>query len=268
MEPAANVSVTGNLADALAKSWWTIIAGGCLGAAVALVALHAIPQRYEARATVLAEAAPSGTEAGDATGLLLDERRMNDLVEQVYGASGGDTGNVDRARRVRSRLAITPMATRPDGITPLEVSFRDEDPHRAMGLVNGLLDLSTGPRAPARRGDTVETGGERLAEITVLERASLPTSPVAPLRVPVLLIGILVGCTILVGPLLARRFLDPPILTRTDLSRLSGIPVLAGIPALTGPGSRNERARRLAKNMGLSLLSGVLLLAVVAMLEF
>lgn len=86
-------------------------------------------------------------------------------------------------------------------------------------------------------------------------------APAAPLHGPLIVLGILTGCLIFVGPLLTRRFLNPIISCKEGLLSLSGVPLLARIPRIPTPGATRERAGYWIKNLALSLLSVAALVA-------
>ena len=53
MKADANRILIFELGDALLRSWWTLVAGICVGAAVGLLAIHFLPKQYEAATTIL-----------------------------------------------------------------------------------------------------------------------------------------------------------------------------------------------------------------------
>ena len=53
MKADANKVLIFELGDTLIRSWWTLVAGICVGVAVGLIALHVIPKQYEARVKIL-----------------------------------------------------------------------------------------------------------------------------------------------------------------------------------------------------------------------
>lgn len=87
-------------------------------------------------------------------------------------------------------------------------------------------------------------------------------APAAPLRAPLIALGILAGCLLFVGPVLTRRFLDPVISCEQGLRTLSGVPMIGRVPTIPTPGMKRERVRLWIKNIGLSLLSVAALVAV------
>ena len=48
MSESGGLSMALELADRLLRSWWTIVAGVCLGSAGSLAALKILPKTYEA----------------------------------------------------------------------------------------------------------------------------------------------------------------------------------------------------------------------------
>src|SRR5436190_8323413 len=48
MSSGSNATIVLEVVDRLRKSWWTVVAGLCIGLACAVVALHYLPRTYKA----------------------------------------------------------------------------------------------------------------------------------------------------------------------------------------------------------------------------
>ena len=115
-------------------------------------------------------------------------------------------------------------------------------------------------QADEAKGSAVLEGERMLGrQMEVLEYASVPSSPYAPEPMKFYAVGMALGCLIFVGPLLARTLLSPVILSEEGFRALSDFPVLVSIPNLQG--GRSIAVRRIFKNLGFAVLSGVVLVA-------
>lgn len=136
-------------ADYLLRSWWTLVAGLCLGLAVALLVLHYTPRLYEARVTVDAysEMLPdelirptvsADTEVRlrklrkrvmappEVTALVSDHLDMTEPGEERDAIVRGIMSGIALNYRERSRF--------------FQLSYRDTDPERAAVVVNAVAD--------------------------------------------------------------------------------------------------------------------------------
>jgi uncharacterized protein involved in exopolysaccharide biosynthesis len=102
--------------------------------------------------------------------------------------------------------------------------------------------------------------GERFE---VARWAGVPDKPVAPKPIPVAGLAVIAGCMLFVGPVLARRGLNPLVSSESGLRALSDVPVLVSLPRVITAENRREKSRRFAKNVGLSLVSAAVLVMVV-----
>ena len=90
-------------------------------------------------------------------------------------------------------------------------------------------------------------------QMEVLEYASVPMFPYAPDPLRVSAVGVMLGCLLFVGPLLARNLLNPVILSEKGFQTYAEFPVLVSIPNLHDPKKANRR--RFFKNLGLAGVS-------------
>ena len=117
------------LGDRLRRSWWTLIAGGCLGLAAAVVALHQMPKVYEASTRIwiseqeISERVVESTVKDDMAlklaafrDAVLADEYMIELVERTFGVPETDaelTANMGQIRRNvsiagKNRINCTP----------------------------------------------------------------------------------------------------------------------------------------------------------------
>ena len=174
LEPRNLVAL--ELVDRVLKSWWTLVAGACLGLAAALAALHVLPKTYEARTKIFV--APQKIPSQYVTSTVTDDMAtrlsvlqeavlsrsyMLKLIEQTYGEQE-DEEQVDLLiADIRSRLGV--KVTQPANL--FELTYRDSDPQRTAKVVNTLTDLYIKQNVQVRStraAETTETLDELAAE--------------------------------------------------------------------------------------------------------
>lgn len=99
-------------------------------------------------------------------------------------------------------------------------------------------------------------------QMEVLEFAPVPAFPIEPDPKRIYAVCVAFACVLLVGPMLARHALDPPIMSEASLKAVADVPLLVSIPRIVTPENRAIPRRRLLKNISLSLLFGAVLVAV------
>jgi predicted nucleic acid-binding Zn-ribbon protein len=85
-------------------------------------------------------------------------------------------------------------------------------------------------------------------------RAEPPRKPFFPQPIRFYIMGIVAGCLLFVGPVLARRFLRPVVSSEAGLRALNDLPVLVTIPRVATAETRGTTIRRTIKNVALSTL--------------
>ena len=201
------------------RSWWTVVAGICLGLSAARLAQAHVPARYRATATLRCEAAL------DARGLQAAVTRR-EALERLAAREP-----TVRHRGVVDRLSV---GSGPEG---LWLTVSDPDPRRAAALAGALGDLVTGPAGPC----TWAT-----ADIGV-------AGPFRPPPARLHLLGLAVGLIAFLGPSLVRAAMDPVVSDRRSIDGLSGARVLEVIPRVATREVAIQARRRLLLNIGLSL---------------
>lgn len=143
------------LLDRVLKSWWTVVAGTCIGVSLAIVALAYMPKTYEAGTTIFVvprqvpERLVPGTVTDDMSvrlgalrEALLSRSYMSQLISEVFGDVTTQEAEERLSRSVRSRLLITLIRIDPRrGGGIFRVTFQDTDPARAAQVVNVLARL-------------------------------------------------------------------------------------------------------------------------------
>jgi len=180
MNPEANKALVFELADALLRSWWTVVAGVSFGLAAAVIALQHIPAVYQATAKVLIapQSVPQEffqtTVTEDMTRRMMaleeaviSDRYMVQLIDQTYGRPETEEELNALIRSVRRRVSVRPTADLKLGLLSFELSFQDPRPFRAAKVVNTLAELYIEQNTDFRTRqatETLRTVEERLAQ--------------------------------------------------------------------------------------------------------
>ncbi|MCP3981348.1 MAG: hypothetical protein GY716_18780 [bacterium] len=113
----------------------------------------------------------------------------------------------------------------------------------------------------AEDAETLEAS-ERAQQIQVVEEAIVPTRPIHPQPLKIYLVGVMIGCLLFVGPLPARRLLNPLVASEAGMREFEGVPLLVTIPRIITEEARGFASRQLAKNLSLSILATIVFAAV------
>jgi polysaccharide chain length determinant protein (PEP-CTERM system associated) len=175
------------IADAVLRSWWTVVAGVCLGISGGLVALHYMPKTFEA-STMIFVARQQIPEDYVRTTVTDDMRmRMAALKEAVLSRPYLESiikDNYDPAAEgedlerliydVRTKVEVSVRR----GL--FSITYRDPDPERAATVVNTLAQLYIDENAQfraSRAGGTTQALKELaegvLEELNAKEQAIL-----------------------------------------------------------------------------------------------
>ena len=164
--------------EALLRSWGMVIAGGCLGLSLALVALHYMPRVYEAHGTIFANAERHPAEFVRSTvsdeldvrlGILRDAVLKRENLEQValdaYPAESAGDLRVEFRESLPARVGL-----HYDRRTQkIDISFLDSNPHRAAAAANALAHFLIAENAKFRTGRAAETTEFIRSELTSVE---------------------------------------------------------------------------------------------------
>jgi uncharacterized protein involved in exopolysaccharide biosynthesis len=138
------------LATTLLKSWWTIIAGACVGLSVALVVLQYTPEVYEARATIAADVKRLPQEFVRRTiseDLELQLRALKDAVlspanlETVVAETFGAPTAEEQEAALMHVIVSNSRLNFHRSTRILSIFYKDLDPYRAADVANMLADL-------------------------------------------------------------------------------------------------------------------------------
>jgi polysaccharide chain length determinant protein (PEP-CTERM system associated) len=166
--------------DRVMRSWWTLVAGVCLGTSGAVCAMHYLPKVFEARSKIFV--APPKVPEDFVRTTVVDDMSMrlealqqavlskpflDKLVEREFKPLPNTDGEVERLiRAIRSRIKVLMINSL------IEISYRDTDPARAARVVNTLADTYIQENSvyrTARAGETTKT----IQDIAARVRADL-----------------------------------------------------------------------------------------------
>lgn len=246
MSGKARSALAAELARPLLDSWWTVVAGICLGLAAGMLGYRHAPKEYRATVTMAVEP-DDGSVAG------------------LYDAA---TDHEVLARLVADDLLPVESATSP------EAQVRDLTRHVSVARLpeDGVLALTIGaaePDAAARvanaLGDVISGAG---SPYTVAARATAPSRPFAPRPAEVYALAVVIGLIVFAGLPLVRSAVNPVICNEATIRDLTGVPLLIGIPRVSTQETRGDSRRRLLVNTLLSVMSVIGLAAAAAAMIF
>ncbi|GHE27461.1 capsular exopolysaccharide biosynthesis protein [Streptosporangium violaceochromogenes] len=209
----------------LRKNWPFIVGGLVLSVVTALVLSARTPPVYVAGVSMMVSA--SNREGGTVTAYqaaLLSQQRMqsyaNLLTSRRVIQAVVDGGDVDRLRENVEAEAVP-------GTVLLRATVTDGDPRRAAWLADALS------RAFARVVDELEQrahppDGAKVS-VSVVDRAQVPSAPVEPRWTVNVLLGALIGVTVVGGTIILGDRLDTTVRTAQGLREATAVPVLAEI---------------------------------------
>ena len=156
--------------DIFRRSWWTIVAGVCVGLAAGAIALHYMPKKYEASTTIwisksqLPESVLRSTVSEDNLRRLLffksavlEQPYMVELIERVYGLPDSEEKLRQLILGVRKRVTVVAKRSARRGLTAFALTTRDKDPRRAAKLVDTLAELYIAQNEEFRSGRAERT---------------------------------------------------------------------------------------------------------------
>jgi capsular polysaccharide biosynthesis protein len=208
-----------------------------IAAVAAFVYSSSQPKVYEASSLVRIQqrAATAGEAYGSVNSLELGERLAQTYARIVKTRSMATRVSTRLAGRI-SRSDISISAAPVSGVELLEISARNGDPNKAALVANATAVSLT---------EFVEETGTLRDRILVVDRATAPSSPVAPR--PKLTVAIAVLLALLLNSALALllEFFSDRLPSVDEFEERFGHPVLATVPGLSlrhPPGARSGPA--------------------------
>ena len=143
------------LVDTVFRSWWTLVAGICLGLTGAVFALGKVDSMYAATALIyvtpeLSRDVARDTVSEDMTrrmlavqNAVLGPEYMRRMIEETYGIEPSEERFQVLSRSVRNRVMIEAAVTgtAPESLFAFHLSFRDYTAERAAFGANKLAEL-------------------------------------------------------------------------------------------------------------------------------
>lgn len=167
MKNALNPSIL-EIVDRVFKSWWTVVAGICLGITGGLVAMHHMPKVYAAQTSILVVPSkipkeylkPTTDDADLAARMrvieeaVLSRSYLTKIIDDHFERPALGEEMEALLEQIRAHVSVT------DRKDYFELAFRDTDPERAATVANELaqqfIDENAKQRS-ARAGNTTET---------------------------------------------------------------------------------------------------------------
>lgn len=124
------------------------------------------------------------------------------------------------------------MASAPIGETQIiRLTYSDPDPGKAAAITNALAESFI---TAIQRIDR-QSSGEPAVQVSVLEPATVPDSPVSPKPVRNGAAALLLGAVLAWGVVLVAERLDSSVKSRQDAEEVAGIPCLSLVPNVKTP---------------------------------
>jgi polysaccharide chain length determinant protein (PEP-CTERM system associated) len=150
-----NLTTALEILDRIMKSWWTVVAGICLGLSAATGALYYMPKVYEAGTTIFVVPPQmpgqlfQSTVTDDMSTRLSALREavisrpyMVQLINRTYGEIEDEERLEQMINSIASRVVVSLMRIDPRrGGGVFQLSFRSGDPEKAAETINNLASL-------------------------------------------------------------------------------------------------------------------------------
>lgn len=259
--------------NALRRSWKVIVLCVAGATALAIATSYLLPSKYVATATVVEQ--ESLGPLGSASDVETVKRRLA-TIERLLSTSAVLDAAADRVGGTRRELKRAISSAVDGEANIIEVSAESESPRASAAMANAVASALIRQRAAAERAQLATAreqlnrelerlrarGGsaseiaavrDRLSEISVAEagaggslqlaqRAESPETPSSPRPFVNGAIAFFVSAFLCVLVFLAREQLRPRISGQRELSTLTGLSMLAGIPRV-GSAARRHPAQ-------------------------
>ncbi len=195
---------------ALRRYWATWIGLALAGMLVALTVVLVSTPTYQATAQVfVASTGGEGTSGAQFVNQRVtaypDVARSRTVLGSVIEELGVEESFAD----LRARVA----AVNPPDTSQIDISVSDEDPEEAAAIADAVAqEFGFAVELLERTRD-----GESPVDLTVTDPATVPTSPVFPQPVPLLLLGLVVGLALGAAAAVVRSRTDTRLYTEDDV---------------------------------------------------
>jgi non-specific protein-tyrosine kinase len=212
----------------LRRRWRVVVIAAMVGLGAAALATAATTPTYQAQAKLFVSTQnDNGDVSGVYQGGLLAQQRVKSYVDLVQGKRV--------AERVveRLKLPLTPQELRGkiDASAPLDtvllkILVTDPSPGQAQRIADATADAFT---EFVTEIEKPEAGGVAPVKVSVVERAEVPTHPVAPRTKLNLALGLLVGLATGFGGAIVREMFDTTLKDGATLADKTGTSLLGVI---------------------------------------
>lgn len=174
--------------DRVLRSWWTVVAGVCIGLAGGMAALDHLPKTYQAGTTIFVAPKQVPQEFVRSTvtedmslrlswlrDAVMSRRYLLHVLETVYGLEESDPSANRIMGSVRSRVSVDIRLGnryREGGV--FKITYRDNEPQRAADVVNALADFYIEENVRFRTAQAEDTT-RTLEQLTEEARVDLET---------------------------------------------------------------------------------------------
>ena len=213
----------------LQKRWRVIATGLLLGVGAAAALAWTEAPTYQASTQLFVAAADTATDLnGLAQGSQFTQQRVQSYAAivntpELTSAVAAQLGHGLTAARVSREV----RASAPANSVLIDVTVKDRSPARAAEIANAVSFAFSG------FVDRLETpSGARTSpvKVSVVRRASTPTSPASPRKTMDLALGAIIGVALGLGAAVARESLDRSVKDATMLQSELGTVALGVIP--------------------------------------
>ncbi|MDX1388076.1 MAG: hypothetical protein R3344_02745 [Acidobacteriota bacterium] len=173
-EGNARKAIVLEVLDGVLRSWWTVIAGVCLGLTVAVMALHNLPKTYQARTIIFVTAATASRGRAAVPDdmrmriktlreRVLSRQYLNSIIDQHYDIPPTERGLEELRDGIASRVQADVRSNQ------IFLQYADNDPVRCADVANALAQLFIDENTTLR----IETAQEKLATFEEIEAERL-----------------------------------------------------------------------------------------------
>ncbi len=113
----------------------------------------------------------------------------------------------------------------------IQLVYSNSDPTTAQRVTNGIADVFV---REVSRLDPQAGGGDPVVAVTILDRATVPTDPVAPQPARNILLAVAIGLAAGIALMLLVERLDVTVKQAAEIEKL-GLPALGSVPTLDIP---------------------------------
>jgi capsular exopolysaccharide synthesis family protein len=234
----------------LRRRWWLVALGllVCVGAAAAATFTQA--PRYRASTRLLVSGSSSVSAIDEISRRQLADQRA--VAYSQIASTGPAIQAAVQAAGVKTGVSVVASA---DTTSPfIRIAVTGRSSHDVAAVAN--VYVTTLPTVVTRLDQTPSAAPP---ELSVLEAASIPTTPASPKPKRNLLVGLVAGIILGVAAALIREAMDPRLRDSAEIERATEVGVLGVVPrefadeeltALTRPRSqRSEAYRQIRTNL-------------------